>query len=194
MMKRAVLAVFLAAFSVSIAHAAGPRILPLHKAPQPTPAIAFTDEIGEPLSLDNYRGKVVLLNVWATWCGPCRREMPALDRLRGRLGSDRFDVVTLSIDRAGPGSVRRFYGEIGIGDLPITIDRSAQVARDLKVRGIPTTILLGADGEELGRLVGPSEWDAEAMVDFLETVIGQQAEAGGTPGTATTSPGAAAAN
>ena len=194
MMKRALLAFFLAAFSVSVAHAAGPRIVPLHKAPQPTPAIAFTDEIGGPLSLDKYKGKVVLLNVWATWCAPCRREMPALDRLRDRLGSDRFDVVTLSIDKAGPGSVRRFYGEIGVGDLPITIDRSAQVARDLKVRGIPTTILLSADGDELGRLVGPSEWDAESMVDFLQTVIGQQAQAGGTSVAVTENPGAAAAN
>jgi len=97
--------------------------------------------------------------------------MPTLDRLQAKLGGPGFEVVALSIDRAGPTAVRKFYEEIGIKSLAIYIDGSGKATRTLKVVGLPTTLLIGADGREIGRLVGPSEWDAPEMVSFLRKHI-----------------------
>ncbi|MAT64020.1 MAG: TlpA-like protein disulfide reductase [Gammaproteobacteria bacterium] len=166
----------LMALSISGVPAAGPPAMPLHDTPRPVPEIAFTDGEGEPRTLDAWRGKIVLLNIWATWCGPCRAEMPTLDRLQARLGSDRFEVIALSIDRAGVGVVAEFFEEIGIEHLRIFIDESGGAARDLKVFGLPATLLIGRDGRELGRLVGPAEWDTPEMTAFLETLIANQQE------------------
>ena len=175
-MKTIAIALFGLFLSLAGVAAAEPGTMPLHEASQPLPPIAFADESGNPLTLDAWRGKVVLLNVWATWCGPCRREMPTLDRLQARLGGDRFEVVALSIDRAGVGVVRRFFEEIGIGHLRIVIDESGRAARDIGVFGLPATILVGPDGRELGRFVGPAEWDTPEMIAFFETIIADQLE------------------
>ena len=153
------------------AMAEGPNAIPQHDTPLPLPAISFADEHGNPLTLDRWRGKLVLLNVWATWCAPCRHEMPTLDRLQATLGSERFEVVALSIDRAGGGVVRRFFDEIGIRHLGIFIDETMKALRDLKIFGLPGTLLIGPDGRELGRLIGPAEWDTPEMVAFFEGVI-----------------------
>lgn len=150
--------------------------MPLHQTPQPLPEIAFKDEQGTALTLSAWRGKLVVLNVWATWCGPCRKEMPTLDRLQGLLGGDRFEVVALSIDRAGAGVVRKFFDEIDIRNLKIFIDETGRASRDLKVLGLPATLLIGRDGRELGRLVGPAEWDAPEMIEFFETLIAKHKE------------------
>ena len=149
----------------------GPNAVPLHDTPQPLAAIAFADESGNALTLDRWRGKVVLLNVWATWCAPCRHEMPTLDRLQAMLGSERLEVVALSIDRAGVGVVRQFFDEIGIRHLGIFIDETMKAPRDLRIFGLPGTLLIGADGRELGRLIGPAEWDTPEMVAFFNQVI-----------------------
>ncbi len=153
-----------------VAQAAGDPF-PLHESPQILPEIAFTDETGTPSTLDYWRGKFVLLNIWATWCTPCRAEMPIMDRLQSQLGGDNFELVALSIDRAGVGVVRKFFDEIGIGNLRIFIDPTMQTASDLKVFGLPATILVAPDGYELGRLVGPTEWDTPEMIAFLEAII-----------------------
>lgn len=150
---------------------AGKATMPRHESPQPLPPIAFTDESGRPLTLDGWRGKVVLLNVWATWCGPCRTEMPTLDRLQAELGGDRFEVIALSIDRAGVGVVRKFFDEIGIEHLRIFIDDTMKVSRDLRILGLPATLLIDPEGRELGRLMGPAEWDTPDMIAFFRTKI-----------------------
>ncbi|MCC6206422.1 MAG: TlpA family protein disulfide reductase [Hyphomicrobiales bacterium] len=146
----------------------------LHETPQALPEIVFADEQGAPLTLDAWRGKVVLLNVWATWCGPCRAEMPTLDRLQAAIGGEKFEVVALSIDRAGTGVVRRFFDEIGIGHLRLFIDESGTALRTLKIFGLPATILVGTDGRELARLLGPAEWDTPEMIAFFKEVIAAQ--------------------
>ncbi|MDX1541471.1 MAG: TlpA disulfide reductase family protein, partial [Geminicoccaceae bacterium] len=110
----------------------------LHHSPQPVPEIQFEDGEGEPRSLADFRGQVVLLNVWATWCAPCRREMPTLDRLQAELGGPDFQVVALSIDRQGRAAVEEFYEEIGLETLPIYVDSSGASQRALRVLGIPT--------------------------------------------------------
>ena len=166
---------FLLALLVSTATMAdGPNAVPLHDTPQPLATVSFADENGNALTLDRWRDKVVLLNVWATWCAPCRHEMPTLDRLQTTLGGGRFEVVALSIDRAGVGAVRRFFDEIGIQHLGIFIDETMKASRDLRILGLPGTLLIGPDGRELGRLIGPAEWDTPEMVAFFESVIAGQ--------------------
>ena len=150
----------------------------LHEAPRPLPELRFEDAEGRALSLADFRGKVVLLNIWATWCGPCRREMPTLDRLQAQLGGPEFEVVALSIDRAGLEVVREFYDEIGIERLAMYIDSSGEAARDLGVLGLPTTLLVDRNGRELGRLIGPAEWDTPAMVAFIREYLERPTEAG----------------
>ena len=151
----------------------GPNAVPLHDTPQPLATVSFADENGNALTLDRWRDKVVLLNVWATWCAPCRHEMPTLDRLQTTLGGGRFEVVALSIDRAGVGAVRRFFDEIGIQHLGIFIDETMKASRDLGIYGLPGTLLIGPDGRELGRLIGPAERDTPEMVSFFEDVIAE---------------------
>lgn len=151
-----------------------PKNFILHEAPKPIASIAFEDGQGRPRSLAEFRGKVVLLNIWATWCGPCRREMPSLDRLQGLLGGSDFEVVALSIDRAGLEVVRKFYAEVGILNMAIYIDSSGKATRQLATVGVPATLLIDRTGRELGRLVGPAEWDEPDIVQFLKRVIAQE--------------------
>lgn len=173
----------LVALALTLAGAAGgalaePPPIPMHDAPRALPEISFADAAGTPQTPAAWRGKVVLLNIWATWCGPCREEMPTLDRLQHRLGGPHFAVVALSIDRAGVGVVERFFTETGVAHLDIAIDESGRAARDLGARGLPTTLLIAPDGRELGRLVGAAEWDTPEMVAFLEGVVASESGKG----------------
>ena len=153
------------------------RTMQLHDAPLPIATISIVTGGGRTLGIGNLRGKVVLLNIWATWCGPCRREMSTLDRLQTQLGGPDFEVVPLSIDRAGIDPVRQVYAEIGITKLGIYLDSSGKAFRDLGVLGLPTTLLLGRDGQEIGRLVGPAEWDSSEMVALMQRVIATASKA-----------------
>lgn len=129
--------------------------------PRPAPEGQFVDANGDTVSLSDFRGKLVLLNFWATWCGPCVRELPDLDRLQAELGGAGFQVIALSSDRKGPEVVAPFLAKLGVERLTPYNDRRATVQRAFKVHGLPTTVLLDAEGRELGRLVGPAEWDSE---------------------------------
>lgn len=150
------------------AAAASSRSFVIHEAPQPLAEITFEDGNGQALTLANFNGRTVLLNIWATWCVPCREEMPTLDALEAKLGGPGFEVVALSVDRAGPEAVGRFYAEIGIRHLDIYIDASMQASFDLGAPGLPTTLLIDGEGRELGRLIGPAKWDTPAMIAFLK--------------------------
>ena len=123
-------------------------------------------------ALDQLRGKFVLLNIWATWCVPCRKEMPALDRLQERLGGPDFEVVALSVDKGGAEAVKGFYGQIGIWSLPVRVAvNSDEVLAVLGAYGLPTTLLVDRQGNEIARLVGPVDWDSKEMIDFLKKKI-----------------------
>ena len=139
--------------------------------PQPVPDIRFVNADGKPHALSNFRGKVVLLSVWATWCAPCRKEMPALDRLQQTLGGPDFQVVALSIDNGGVAAVRRFYDEIGMRTLAIYVDSTAQATGKLRAQGIPTTLLLDREGLERWRKAGPAEWDSPEIVESLRAKL-----------------------
>lgn len=143
----------------------------IHSAAKQVADISFTDERGRTLSLNDFRGKTVLLNIWATWCGPCRKEMPTLDRLQARLGGERFQVVALSIDRGGASAVQKFYAETGVRHLAFFIDATGRAGSSLALIGLPGTLLIDPEGREIGRLIGPAEWDSPEMIAFLESQI-----------------------
>lgn len=139
--------------------------------PQSVPEVGFQGAAEKRHTLADFRGKVVLLNLWATWCAPCREEMPALDRLQQALGGPDFEVVALSIDRDGLAVVRRFYEEIGIRALAPYVDPSMQAGTTLRIVGVPTTLLLDRQGKERWRKTGPEKWDAPEIVEALRLRI-----------------------
>jgi thiol-disulfide isomerase/thioredoxin len=138
---------------------------------RPLPEIAFVDGTGAGRTLADFEGRVVLLNIWATWCPPCRREMPSLDRLQGKLGGDDFMVLALSIDRGGREVIEEFYREVGIVNLGIFYDDTGSAPAELGVGGIPTTILVSAAGDEIGRKIGPAEWDSPEALDLIGSFL-----------------------
>ncbi len=169
-MKQSVLAVAVWWFSVAAAVAA-PQGFSVLETPQEVANVRFVTKDGSRLKLEDFRGRVVLLNVWATWCVPCRKEMPTLDALQAELGGPKFEVLALSIDRAGTGIVKRFYDDIGISNLKIYVDTTMLSATALQAFGLPTTLLIGRDGREVGRLVGPAEWNDPEMIAFLRQYV-----------------------
>jgi thiol-disulfide isomerase/thioredoxin len=148
----------------SLLNAAG--IMPIIP-PKPVPRIAFSDGEGRPLSLADFKGRAVLLNFWATWCVPCRREMPALDRRQAKLGGRIFQVLAISVDRQGIAAVQAFYRGLGLRSLGINLDASGKALAALTLEGIPVTLLIDRDGREIGRKLGALEWDSAAVVDAI---------------------------
>lgn len=135
----------------------------------------FETADGQPITLSGLsKNRTLLVNVWATWCPPCRKEMPSLDRLQAKLGGLEFEVVAVSIDRTGLEAVKPFYTETGIQNLKIYLDTPGKIMSALTVTGLPTTILIGPGQREVQRWVGPKEWDApdiqEEISRFLESV------------------------
>jgi len=141
------------------------------KAPEDLPEVRFQDAQGRERTLADWRGKVVLLNLWATWCLPCRKEMPALERLQQELGSDSFQVVAVSVDRTGLPGARKFLQEAGIGKLALYADPTARMAATLRAAGLPATLLIDRQGREVGRLLGPAEWDSEDAKRLIDAVV-----------------------
>lgn len=126
--------------------------------------LAFTREGGVPATLADFGGKTVLLNLWATWCVPCRKEMPALDRLAASEGGSDFAVVPVSIDTQGAEKPKAFLSEIGVKALPLYADPTTKIFSGLKSEamavGLPTTVLVDGKGCALGVMSGPAEWDS----------------------------------
>jgi len=153
------------------AGSSSPLKFSVYDEPRVLAEIHFSDEQGQDLTLADFRGRVVLLNVWATWCVPCRKEMPALDRLQAKLGGDDFVVIPLSIDRKGVEAVKSFYREVGVEKLAMYLDPSGKGSRGLAVPGVPTTLLIDRDGREIARKMGAAEWDGAEIVALVERVI-----------------------
>ena len=149
--------------------------------PKPVPAITFFDGAGNEVSLADFEGEVVVLNLWATWCAPCRHEMPSLDRLQARFGGNGLEVIALSLDRGDIAKVREFYDELGIANLAIYHDPQGRAGRDLGAPGLPTTIVIDRSGQEVGRLLGPAEWDSDEAIAVIEALVGPAASDTGTP-------------
>lgn len=151
--------------------------------PKPLPEFSFQDGDGKERTVADWKGKVVLLNLWATWCAPCLKEMPALDALKTKLGGEDFDVVALSIDRGGLEKPRNFLNKIKVKSLDLYNDPTSKMASKLRAVGMPTTLLLDRDGHELGRLTGPAEWDSDDAVTLIKAAmaLGRQDNAAGAP-------------
>jgi len=137
----------------------------------PLPDITFQDASGKDVTLSSFKGKTILLNLWATWCNPCREEMPALNRLEAALGSDKFEVVALSLDRKGYEASRKFLDEVKADKVNLYVDPTAKQGMALKLLGMPTTILINKDGLEVGRLAGSAEWDSDDAKKLIKSVI-----------------------
>jgi thiol-disulfide isomerase/thioredoxin len=135
--------------------------------PRPVPAIRFTDADGRPRSLQDFRGRLVLLDIWATWCGPCRKEMPALDRLDGTLGGADFVVLPVSIDRTGLAAVAPFYRALGIARLGVYLDPLGRGTSALSIPGVPTTLLIDPEGRLVARKMGDAQWDGPQMIGLI---------------------------
>jgi thiol-disulfide isomerase/thioredoxin len=135
-------------------------------------ALDFVDGAGAARSLAEWRGRVVLVNLWATWCAPCVEEMPALDRIAARLGGPDFDVVAISVDRQGAAVVAPFLGKLGLTRLAPYLDPSNAAVRVLGAPGLPVSVVLDREGRELGRVLGAAEWDSPAFEALLRRAIG----------------------
>jgi thiol-disulfide isomerase/thioredoxin len=144
--------------------------LALHADPVAVPDIGLVTDTDAPATLADYRGRWVLLNFWATWCAPCRHEMPALDRLQAAMPD--LAVVPVATGRNAVEGLRRFYEEAGITHLPILRDPGSDLAHAMGVLGLPITVILNPEGQEVARLIGDAEWDgadAQAILGALMT-------------------------
>jgi thiol-disulfide isomerase/thioredoxin len=142
------------------------------QAGQPLPAIIFKDGSGREQRLANYAGRPILLNLWATWCVPCVKEMPSLDALQQLAGPENLLVLALAQDRQGDSKVPAFYQRYGIKNLGVYVDPTGQTMFTLKLRGLPTSILLDHQGQEIGRIEGEVDWSSPTTLAFLERLTG----------------------
>ncbi|WP_084609662.1 TlpA family protein disulfide reductase [Sedimenticola selenatireducens] len=142
--------------------------------PRPLPEFRFIDSSGVEHTLRDFSGKTLLVNIWATWCPPCREEMPSLDRLSSRLGGKDFAVVAISTDLNGISVVQDFFQQIGINSLETYIDYNGETENALKVPGLPTTILVDTKGNSIGVKVGPMQWDSEPVVAVINAQIASE--------------------
>lgn len=142
--------------------------------PEPRPVsdkpFVLADDTGEG-QLSDYQGKFVLLNFWATWCAPCRKEMPQLAELQAEFGGDDFEVVTLASGRNSPAGIKKFFAENGIENLPRHQDPKMGVTRDMAVLGLPVTVLIDPEGREIARLLGDAEWNSDSAKAIIGALV-----------------------
>jgi thiol-disulfide isomerase/thioredoxin len=143
--------------------------------PMQLPDLAFQDAAGAPRKLSDWKGRTVLLNLWATWCVPCRKEMPALDNLQGKLRSKDFEVVAVNIDTSGPDKAKAFLKDANLSRLDFFADQKAKVFQDLKSAGLalgmPTSVLVDGEGCEIAAISGGAGWDSDEAVKLLMAAI-----------------------
>lgn len=155
--------------------------LNIAKTPRAAVPVSFDGPDGARRQLADFRGKLLLINLWATWCAPCRAEMPALDRLQAKLGSDRFEVVAVNIDTARLERRKTFLDSVGVKNLTFYSDAKADIFQTLKragkVVGLPTTLLVDGRGCELGVMAGPAEWDSPDAVRLIEVALDKRQDA-----------------
>jgi thiol-disulfide isomerase/thioredoxin len=132
----------------------------------------FSDGSGRTLTLDHFRGTFILVNIWATWCLPCKEEMASLNHLVLLLANKNIRIVPISIDVSGAPSVQSFYERLGLKNLSIYVDPAKNVMDALAITGIPTTLLIGRDGREIGRMMGPAQWDAPESIKRITELAG----------------------
>jgi thiol-disulfide isomerase/thioredoxin len=140
---------------------------------RPVPDFAFQDGTGKALTISQWKGRVVLVNLWATWCAPCRKEMPDLAELQRALGSKDFEVVALSVDRKGVEASSAFLKETGADNLKLYVEPTSAVVNDLQALGLPATLLIDRQGREIGRLLGPAGWSSPEAVALIKAALAE---------------------
>ncbi|KMK65908.1 TlpA disulfide reductase family protein [Puniceibacterium sp. IMCC21224] len=145
--------------------------LNFHSEPKPAGTAEFQTFDGAPLTLADYAGKYVLVNFWATWCAPCREEMPQLAELQDLLGGDRFEVVTIATGRNPPPAMKAFFAEIGVTSLPLNRDPKSLLSREMGVLGLPITVILNPEGQEIARLQGDADWASDSAQAVLSSLL-----------------------
>ncbi|RYH10564.1 TlpA disulfide reductase family protein [Tropicimonas sp. IMCC6043] len=144
--------------------------LVLHDAPKSVEAVDVVDMSDAPVSLAHHRGKWLVVNFWATWCAPCRKEMPTLANLQSEMAGKPVEVITVAVGRNPPAAITRFMEEIGATDLVQYRDPRQALARSFAVLGLPVTVILDPEGAEVGRLIGDAEWDSDSARQILEAL------------------------
>lgn len=147
------------------------RKLTLHTDAMPTSDVTFIGADGSDMTLADFQGQYILVNFWATWCAPCRKEMPHLSALQDQLGGDDFQVVTIATGRNPAPAMTRFFDEIGVDNLPLNTDPRQTLARSMGVLGLPVTLIINPQGQEIGRLQGDADWSSDSAVAILTTLI-----------------------
>ncbi|GGG80145.1 thioredoxin [Salipiger pallidus] len=146
--------------------------LNFHSEPKDAGSADFSTFEDAPLNLSDWQGKWVLVNFWATWCAPCRHEMPALSELQAELGGEDFEVVTIATGRNPPPAMEEFFDEIEVDNLPLHRDPGSKLARQMGVLGLPISVILNPEGQEVGRLTGDAEWASEDAKAVIRALIG----------------------
>lgn len=142
-----------------------------NKTPMDLPEVTFLGPDGENMTLTNFNGKVILVNLWATWCGPCRHEMPTLDNLQATLGSDKFEVVTINVDRQNTKGALEFFKETNVKHLKLYADPTTKAMRTLRARGLPLTLLIDKNGKQVGKLIGPAVWNSKEAINLIKAEL-----------------------
>ncbi len=148
--------------------------LAFHSAAKPVAQADYDTFEGGKANLADHKGRVVLLNFWATWCAPCRHEMPMLSALQDELGGNDFEVITIATGRNEPAAMARFFKEINVTNLPLHRDPTSAVAREMGVLGLPATVILNRDGQEIARLLGDADWASDSAKTLLQAIISQE--------------------
>ena len=145
--------------------------LNFHDSPQSVSTVAFTlPGNSGTATLADYQGKYILVNFWATWCAPCRKEMPTLSELQSEFGGDSFQVVTIATGRNSEASVKTFFAENGISNLPANLDPKQALAREMAILGLPITVLIDPEGREIARLMGDADWSSESAKKIISSL------------------------
>jgi len=147
------------------------RKLAIHSEPLPASDVSFVSATGEDMTLANYEGKHIVLNFWATWCAPCRAEMPHLADLQTEFQGDDFEVVTIATGRNPRPAMEGFFDEIGVDNLPLHTDARQNLARSMGVLGLPVTVILDPEGNEIARLQGDAEWNSDSAKSIIRALI-----------------------
>ena len=147
------------------------RKLKIQTEPQAAVLTTFTNPAGDVLSLADSNGKIRVLNFWATWCFPCREEMPTLDALQKQLGGEDFEVLTVATGYNDLGGIERFFEDAEVTALPVLLDPDSSLGAEFGAIGLPLTVILNRDGQELARLTGGAEWDSESAFNIFNTLL-----------------------
>ena len=148
------------------------RKLTVHSAPIAGSDVAFMSEDGEEMTLADLNGQYTLLNFWATWCAPCRKEMPDLAALQTQLGGEDFQVVTVATGRNPRPAMEAFFDEIGVDNLPLHTDARQSFSRSMGVLGLPVTLIIDPQGDEIARLQGDADWHSDSAAAIIQVLIG----------------------